>query len=913
MPGVYFQAETPAREGALPRMDVACFVGFASSGPLNIPVAIEDEVRFVEIFGGDLTIGVDHASGKIHKAFLGPTVRSFFLNGGRRCWVVRVAEKDMISNLFHLPGIMGVQSEVPLEYGSAMVKARSEGHWSDNLGVSTVLLNTPVSMVTLTPGAEGKVSLKVEEPEGEYIERGDLLRFVFSETETVLYFAVSDVKNSKGDRGDAFKSLVDIAGKGFWFETERETTSPPSVPPQREITVFSVKRQLCPIEAEKGIKNAKGNIIGDRLSFEICVSDGKRGISRITNLGFCKNHPRFWGNLPTDEMLYTSPEEGWLFQDGPLPGESSLWKDAGEPRFPVAAPEEVEDVYLPFGMEILRGGNFVSGAFKATEQTPGEKGHLDIISDIFLDEHLKDEGAGTLLATAFHKRHTRSKRLEKIHSILPVEEVSLISVPDASYTGWKSVAVKKEELLSAPELIINNGYEYEVSWNEINRATIYRLQESWDPRFSSSVTDYEISENKMSFARKDICAKAYYYRVRAEADGKTSPWSNTCSTIMTARDFKECIVASEVPPVLSVELINSPPEAKFNIIWECRDNDTCYLLQRSVDPDFRAPVTVYKGIETSPDILLLKDRIYYYRVCIDKDGMSGPWSNTMVVEPPNDEVWRLKRPDDNNRSDILEIHKALLRMSIARGDLFAILTLPDNFRESDVITYKRSLVAGLAGGEEKALSYGALYHPWIYNKTTVSDIQVTPPDGVITGSIAVVSVNKGAWIAPANENILGVSGLQPTIVEKGRQALYLEHVNVLGKEPQGFMFMSEKTLSTDKTLRPINVRRLLILLRKIVAREGQSMVFEPNNDAFRRLVERKFEGILSGLYVRGAFSGDTPETSYRIITDNSANTRESMDSGRFIVELRVAPSTPMAFITVRLIQSGSGSPVIAEV
>jgi phage tail sheath protein FI len=42
-------------------------------------------------------------------------------------------------------------------------------------------------------------------------------------------------------------------------------------------------------------------------------------------------------------------------------------------------------------------------------------------------------------------------------------------------------------------------------------------------------------------------------------------------------------------------------------------------------------------------------------------------------------------------------------------------------------------------------------------------------------------------------------------------------------------------------------------------------------------------------------------------TGSPPNTPESMDQGRLIVELKVAPSRPLAFLTVRLVRTGDGS------
>src|SRR5207253_4744951 len=90
---------------ALPRMDVAVFVGFAASGPLHTPVAVEDGAQFAAVFGQDAPLAWDAQRGEQVYAYLAPTVRSFFRQGGRRCWVVRVAGDEAKSNYFPIPGL----------------------------------------------------------------------------------------------------------------------------------------------------------------------------------------------------------------------------------------------------------------------------------------------------------------------------------------------------------------------------------------------------------------------------------------------------------------------------------------------------------------------------------------------------------------------------------------------------------------------------------------------------------------------------------------------------------------------------------------------------------------------------------------------------------------------------------------
>ena len=180
-----------------------------------------------------------------------------------------------------------------------------------------------------------------------------------------------------------------------------------------------------------------------------------------------------------------------------------------------------------------------------------------------------------------------------------------------------------------------------------------------------------------------------------------------------------------------------------------------------------------------------------------------------------------------------------------------------------------------------------------------------PPEGAASGVLAARALARGAWIAPANEALRGVVALKPPMAPERRLEIQAAQINLIRQEPRGFVTLSADTLmSLDVDLRPINVRRLLILLRRLALRLGVTYVFEPNDDAFRRLVQRGFEAMLDDMFVRGAFAGATAATSFQVVTSNTLNTPSSLDQGRFIVELKVAPSLPMTFLTIRLLQSG---------
>lgn len=111
-PGVYVEAQTRQRMSGLRRTDIAGFVGVAARGPTDRAVRLESWASFVDTFGKPLSY-----------AHLGFAVRGFFANGGRTCWVVRVAA----------PGTPPASAVL----GNGLrVLATSVGEWGNDLSVT---------------------------------------------------------------------------------------------------------------------------------------------------------------------------------------------------------------------------------------------------------------------------------------------------------------------------------------------------------------------------------------------------------------------------------------------------------------------------------------------------------------------------------------------------------------------------------------------------------------------------------------------------------------------------------------------------------------------------------------------------------------------------------------------------------
>ena len=167
--GFRFDAVPPEPREKLPRMDIAVFVGFASTGPLDVPVALEEPGQLQNIFGEDLPLAWDSTRGQMARAHLGPSVRAFFRNGGRRCWVIRVADKPEMS-LFPLPGLLEL---VDGRLQPAVARARAPGSAFDGFACATALEVMPLAVNPLVFTA---TSFRVPLRFASSLQVGDMLR-----------------------------------------------------------------------------------------------------------------------------------------------------------------------------------------------------------------------------------------------------------------------------------------------------------------------------------------------------------------------------------------------------------------------------------------------------------------------------------------------------------------------------------------------------------------------------------------------------------------------------------------------------------------------------------------------------------------------------------------------------------------
>jgi phage tail sheath protein FI len=83
----------------------------------------------------------------------------------------------------------------------------------------------------------------------------------------------------------------------------------------------------------------------------------------------------------------------------------------------------------------------------------------------------------------------------------------------------------------------------------------------------------------------------------------------------------------------------------------------------------------------------------------------------------------------------------------------------------------------------------------------------------------------------------------------------------------------------------------------------QYAVFEPNDMRLWEGVKRTLNAFLRGLWKDGALFGLTAEEAFYVKCDEETNPPESIDEGKLVVEVGIAPVKPAEFVIFRIAQS----------
>jgi hypothetical protein len=210
-------------------------------------------------------------------------------------------------------------------------------------------------------------------------------------------------------------------------------------------------------------------------------------------------------------------------------------------------------------------------------------------------------------------------------------------------------------------------------------------------------------------------------------------------------------------------------------------------------------------------------------------------------------------------------------------------------------------------------SYAAGYHPWlgvVGDRDPVTGragpTVTVPPSAFAAGIIAARELRLGLPWGPANELAVDAVRSAEPVTDADHDALHLSGIDVFRQERDGFRLTGARTLSSDPDYRQLTVRRLMTMLRLVLERQVQWLVFEPNTAQLARTVRDIVVQLLRQLFRDGAFAGATEADSFYVRCDDTLNPRWSREQGRLIAEVGVAPSRPLEYLVLRISQNAEG-------
>lgn len=255
------------------------------------------------------------------------------------------------------------------------------------------------------------------------------------------------------------------------------------------------------------------------------------------------------------------------------------------------------------------------------------------------------------------------------------------------------------------------------------------------------------------------------------------------------------------------------------------------------------------------------------------------------------------------------VAQLVIDMCEARGDCFYIM---DN-----VVFPKSNQSIGLIDAAINVAStidssYVATYYPWVkILDTNLNKIVSVPPSVVLPSIYAANDKSSAEWFAPAGLNRGGITQavqVLDRLTHSERDTLYENRVNPIASFPgQGICVWGQKTLQIKQSaLDRVNVRRLLINLKKFIAASSRFLIFEQNvsstRNRFLSIVNPYLESVQqrSGLY------------AFQVKMDETNNTPDLIDANILYGQIYLQPAKTAEFIVLdfNILPTGASFPSI---
>jgi hypothetical protein len=195
-------------------------------------------------------------------------------------------------------------------------------------------------------------------------------------------------------------------------------------------------------------------------------------------------------------------------------------------------------------------------------------------------------------------------------------------------------------------------------------------------------------------------------------------------------------------------------------------------------------------------------------------------------------------------------------------------------------------------------NYVGSYYPWVKTiDSRTNKLTSVPPSVLMPGIYAANDAIAAEWFAPAGLNrggIVGAVSVLNRLTHAERDTLYENKVNPIAQFPgEGIVAFGQKTLQDKASaLDRINVRRLLIKVKKYIASTSRYLVFEQNTAQTRAKFLNTVNPYLESIQQRQGLY------AFRVVMDESNNTPDVIDRNIMAGAIYLQPTKTAEFIVL---------------
>jgi phage tail sheath protein FI len=281
---------------------------------------------------------------------------------------------------------------------------------------------------------------------------------------------------------------------------------------------------------------------------------------------------------------------------------------------------------------------------------------------------------------------------------------------------------------------------------------------------------------------------------------------------------------------------------------------------------------------------------------------AGSYSNNIQGVIGADYVIGIGLLQNKDQYDFKTIYAPGLTAQNASSQVSSLLSLAQNrgtcIAVVDMVSYGQNIATAVQQANGFDSSYGATYWPWVQMRSRETGRLFFCPASTIVPAVYEYSDKISAeWFAPAGLTRGGLTTvIQPErrLTVAQRDTLYSGNINPIAIFPgQGTVIYGQKTLQRKPSaLDRVNVRRLLIALKRYIGNIAETLLFEQNTQTTRNNFLNQVNPYLQYVQQRQGLY------AFRVIMDDTNNTPDVIDRNQLVGQIYLQPTKTAEYILI---------------